>query len=70
MKHKTKHYDGLDEDNLGLPGPKLTEEQLDKILAKGDGESNEINKEFDIVKANRGYTSSEMKKWVKERVKK
>mgnify|MGYP001548252244 CR=1 FL=1 len=52
MKHKKKQYDELEEDNLGLPGPKLTEEQLDKILAKGDGESYEINEAFDMIRAN------------------
>lgn len=68
MKFKRKHYDDLDEDNLALPGPKLTEEQLDYILAKGDGESYEINEAFDIMRANLGFTSVEMKERLKERM--
>lgn len=46
-------YELIDE-NLALPGPKVSEEQLDYILAKGDGDG--------------GYTSAEMKQWVKKRM--
>jgi hypothetical protein len=68
MKRKKKQYYELDEDSLGLPGPKLTEEQLDKILSKGDGENYEINEAFDMIKANLGFTSAEMKERLKERM--
>ncbi len=44
---------GLTDENLGLPGPKVSEEQLDYILSKGNGEG--------------GYTSAQMKERIKKR---
>lgn len=44
-------YDLTDEE-MALPGPKPTKAQLEKWLAKEDGESYEINKAFDMMKSN------------------
>lgn len=42
----------LTDEEMGLPGPKVSKEQLENWLAKEDGESYEINEALTIMKSN------------------
>ena len=52
MGIKTKPYRELTDEEMGLPGPKVSKEQLEDWLAKDDGESYEVNEAFTIMIAN------------------
>lgn len=52
MGIEAKPYRELTDEEMGLPGPKVSKEQLEDWLAKEDGESYEITTAFDKMKSN------------------
>jgi hypothetical protein len=75
MGIEVKPFRELTDEEIGLPGPKVSKEQLEDWLAKDDGEGYEINAAFEKMKANlakreSGYSSAEMKQRIKKRTRK
>ncbi len=62
MGVKTQAHHELTDEEMALPGPKVSKEQLETWLAKEDGESYGIDEAFDMMKSNLGYTSAERKR--------
>ncbi len=54
MGIKTKSFRELTDEEMGLPGPKVSKEQFEDWLAKDDGDG--------------GYTPAQMKELVKKRL--
>jgi hypothetical protein len=50
MGVKTQPMRELTDEEMGLPGPKVSEEQLENWLSKDDGESFEIKEGFKMMK--------------------
>jgi len=52
MGVKAKPMRELTDEEMGIPGPKVSKEQLEQWLSKGDGESFELSEGFKIMKQN------------------
>ena len=52
MGVKSKAMRELTDEEMGIPGPKVSKEQLEDWLSKDDGESFELSEGFKIMKQN------------------
>ena len=52
MGIKAKPMRELTDEEMGIPGPKVSKEQLDNWLSKDDGENFELSEAFKIMKRN------------------
>jgi hypothetical protein len=52
MGVEAKTYAELTDEEMALPGPKVSKTQLEEWLAKDDGKGYEIDEAFKIIKSN------------------